>query len=76
VIALIDGREGLLSEISAASKPLRAYIASQLDGLSRHPDFDAGVEGALPMGPETRERAEQVVLPRINEIILLGHSPA
>jgi hypothetical protein len=55
---------------------LRAYIASQLDGLSRHPDFDAGVEGALPMGPETRERAEQVVLPRINEIILLGRSPA
>jgi len=76
VIALIDGREELLGEISKASEPLRAYIASQLDGLSRHSDFDAGVEGALPMGSETRERAEQVVRPRIDDLILQGRSLA
>lgn len=75
VIALIDGREELLREVSDASEPLRTYIADQLDELSHHPDFDAGVEGALPLGPETRGRAEQVVLPRIDKIIRAGRSP-
>lgn len=68
-IALIDGREELTFELADAPASLRAYVASQLDGLSRHANFDAGVEGALPAGPESWERAAQVIRPRIDEII-------
>jgi hypothetical protein len=72
VIVLIDGRDELVSEVSESSDPLRRYIADRLDELKRHPNFAAGVEGALPMGLETRARANQVIGPRIDELILKG----
>jgi len=73
-IALIDGREELAGEIVEAPGPLRKYVASQLDGLSRHANFEAGVEGALPASPESWERAAQVIRPRIDEIIAMRPS--
>jgi hypothetical protein len=71
-IVLIDGREELVSEVSNASDSLRGYTADRLDELTGHLNFDAGVEGALPMGPETRARVDQVIRPRIDELILGG----
>ncbi|MEX2105887.1 MAG: nucleotidyl transferase AbiEii/AbiGii toxin family protein [Solirubrobacterales bacterium] len=69
VVALVDGREELPGEVAAAPASLRAYAAAQLDELSAHPIFDSGLEGALPSSPETPERVELVVRPRIVEII-------
>ena len=69
VVALIDGREELLDEVAGAPAPLREYVAGQLDELSRHPVFDSGLEGALPSSPETLERVELVMRPRIADII-------
>ncbi len=68
-IALIDGREELSAEIAVAAEPLREYVSGRLDELSRHPNFDYGIEGALPFGPEAKERVEMVVWPRISRII-------
>lgn len=68
-IALIDGREELTTEIADADEPLRAYVANELEGLSRHADYDSAIEGALPASPESWERTTQVIRPRIDEII-------
>lgn len=73
-IALIDGRDELPTEIADAAEPLRAYVANELEGLSRHADFDSGVEGALPASAESWERAAQVIRPRIHEIIAVRPS--
>lgn len=73
VVALVDGREGLPGEIAAAPAPLREYVACQLNELSRHPVFDSGLEGALPSSPETLERVELVIKPRILAIISAAH---
>lgn len=70
VVALIDGREELLAEVAKAPSTLREYVAGQLNELTRHPVFDSGLEGALPASPETRERVELVLHPRIREIVV------
>jgi hypothetical protein len=55
VVALIDGREELSEEVEDSSEELQAYVAGQLRGLSSDPEFDRGLEGALPSSPESRE---------------------
>lgn len=69
VITLVDGRKELLGEIQAASEPVKRYVADRLRDLSRHRDFDPGIEGALPSSAESRDRVDYVILPRINELI-------
>lgn len=71
VITLVDGREELIGEVAEAPETLRAYVSRRLTELSGHRDFDAGVEGALPSSPESRDRVDQVVLPRIRMLIEL-----
>lgn len=68
VVALIDGREELPAEMARAPAPLREYVSDQLNGLSGHPVFDSGLEGALPSGPETQARVELVIRPRVAAI--------
>jgi hypothetical protein len=69
VVVLVDGREELATEVAGAGNELRAYVAEQLGALGRHGDFGSAAEGALRGGPETRERFELVVAPRIEAII-------
>jgi len=66
---LIDGREELGDELIAAPTELREYAAEELGALSLDEAFDAAAEGALKGGPETRERFELVVKPRIERIV-------
>lgn len=69
VITLVDGREELIGEVTEAPESLRANVADRLRELSGHRDFDAGVEGALPSSPESRDRVDLVVLPRIRMLM-------
>jgi hypothetical protein len=69
VVTLVDGREELAEEIAVAPESVRAYVGAQLEELSRHRDFDRGLEGALPSSPEARERVDLVIWPRVREII-------
>lgn len=71
VITLVDGREELLEEVAQAPDLVKAYLSDRLGELSGHRDFDAGVEGALPSSPESRDRVDLVVLPRIRMLIEL-----
>lgn len=72
VVVLVDGREELVGELAAAPEELRAYVSGQLRTLSRRDAFEAAVEGALRGGPETQERYELILRPRIEQILQLG----
>lgn len=69
IVRLIDGRGELPAEIAAAPKDVRDYISRRLEELSAHDLFDSGLEGALPAGPEVRNRVDEVIWPRLNELI-------
>jgi hypothetical protein len=72
VIALVDGRAELTSEVADAPADLRAYVASELGRLKRSSSFEIGVAAALKPDPSSQERAERVVIPRISELIERG----
>lgn len=72
VITLIDGREELWQELEEAESDLRAYVSQKLAGLSRLDAFDSAAEGALGAGPETLDRFEVVLRPRIDSLIELA----
>jgi nucleotidyltransferase AbiEii toxin of type IV toxin-antitoxin system len=69
IVALIDGREELMDEVRAATEELRVYVAGELLELSSDQDFDRGLEGGLPSSPESRERVDLVLWPRIERLI-------
>ncbi len=75
IVSLIDGREELIGEVSRASEQLRAYVAGQLRELSSDREFDRGLESALPSSPESRERVDLVLWPRIKKLISDVYSP-
>ena len=74
VVVLIDGREELIDEVSESPVELRRYIAGRLKESSEHPIFRNGLEGALPVSPESSDRVDQVIRPRVDELIALGVS--
>jgi predicted nucleotidyltransferase len=47
VILVIDGRVELFEEVRSADKQVRAFIASQLEALQNHRDFDSFIEGNM-----------------------------
>lgn len=69
VVTLIDGREELTREVTEAPAALRDYVAEQLGELCKHQNFDQGLEGALPSSPETRDRVDLVIWPRIRDLM-------
>jgi hypothetical protein len=69
VARLIDGRAELVEEVAAAPGELPRYIADQLKRLSKHRNFDGGLEGALPMGLAARDRVDEVIWPRVRGLI-------
>lgn len=69
VVALVDGREELIDEVEGAPEPVRVYVSERLRELSEHRNFDPGVEGALPSSPESRDRVDLVLMPRIRTLI-------
>lgn len=69
VVALVDSREELVGEVAAGPPALRDFVSAQLGRLARADEFDSAAEGALKGGPETQERFEVVVQPRIWALI-------
>ncbi|HWN73316.1 MAG TPA: nucleotidyl transferase AbiEii/AbiGii toxin family protein [Solirubrobacterales bacterium] len=72
LVTLIDGREELLEDVASSSAPLQSYIGDQLLRLAQQRDFDRGLEGALPSGPESRGRVDRVIWPRIRQLMIAG----
>jgi hypothetical protein len=72
IVALIDGREELAKEVALGPDALRKFIADEFEKLMQDQSFDSGIQGALLPGPETQERAELVVKPRIRKMIAVA----
>lgn len=68
IITLVDIREELGPELAAAPDALRSYVANEIGDLLDHESFASAGEGALSGGPETRERFELVLRPRLEAI--------
>lgn len=69
IVRLIDGRGELPAEVATAPGDLRDYISQQFERLSGRAQFDNGLEGALPAGREVRERVDDVIWPRVRELV-------
>jgi hypothetical protein len=69
IVRLIDGRGELAAEAAASPEDVRDYISRQFEKLSLHDLFDSGLEGALPAGPEVRERVDDLIWPRVRELV-------
>jgi hypothetical protein len=69
LVTLIDGREEVGDEVAAAPGAVKSYVATRLLELSGHRDFDRGLEGALPSSPESRDRVDLVIWPRIRRLM-------
>ena len=67
VLAVLDGREEALSELSAANKDLRIYIASTIRGFMGEQRFIDAVAGFFYSGEYSRTR-EPILLGRLKAI--------
>lgn len=69
IVALVDSRAELAAEVAAAPPALRDFVSNQLRDIAQADHFESATEGALKGGPETQERFEVVVRPRIRALI-------
>ncbi|HEX4689744.1 MAG TPA: hypothetical protein VH276_03575, partial [Solirubrobacteraceae bacterium] len=68
IVTLIDGREAIVSEVTAADVDLRTYVATQFRRLMRNPRFEDGVAGALAPDAGSQARLGEIVMPRIRRL--------
>jgi hypothetical protein len=69
IIALVDGRQELVTEIADAEEELRRYLAQEICALLDAPRFADGLFGALLPDAASQQRAEAVVRPALDAII-------
>ncbi len=72
VVRLLDGREQLLEEVATAPADIRRYLADELRAVLRDPRAREAISAHLPRDPASQERAEAVVVPRIERLIALA----
>lgn len=72
IVALVDGREELESEVGAAPEELRSYVADALHPLLEAPGLLDGVRAQLLPDAASQSRAEEIVIPRLRSISQTG----
>jgi hypothetical protein len=65
---LVDGREELLAEVSAADVELRAYLRDELTAIMSESHVLNALYGSMRPDPGSQERADSVVLPRLRQL--------
>jgi hypothetical protein len=68
IIILIDSREELSSEMTAADDEVLAYVKTELTRITALSGFEYGVEGALAAA-DARQRARAVTIPRLRRLV-------
>jgi predicted nucleotidyltransferase len=68
IIALVDGREELVDEVTMAPADVRAYLATELGDLLGDSRLADGIFGALRPDSASQARAETVILPRLRAL--------
>jgi predicted nucleotidyltransferase len=72
IVALVDGREELADEMRSAPKELRQYVGAEFGKLMDEERLEDGIYGQLRGDEASQRRAEEVVLPRVRELIGIG----
>jgi hypothetical protein len=67
IIAVVDGRLGLETEIAAAPARVREYLAMELQALLDAPSFEEAVSGHLP-GDSASQARIPLVLARLRTL--------
>ncbi|QQR58230.1 MAG: hypothetical protein IPG59_01695 [Candidatus Melainabacteria bacterium] len=70
IIAVIDGRPGLLAEIETADQSIKICLAESFENLLMEDDFVDSIKGHLPPDPASQER-ENIIIERMMEIIAI-----
>ena len=60
IVNVLEGRPGVVEEVSRASTSLRAYLTAQFDGLSRDPRFPEALPGLVTFDEFYQARIESV----------------
>jgi hypothetical protein len=68
IVALLDGREAIVEEVTTAPEALRQYIGEQLSQHIGNPRARSAIRAQSDFGTGGPERADAVVLPRIAQI--------
>jgi hypothetical protein len=68
IIALVDGRQELVDEVTAADDEVRRFIAHEVTLLLGAPRIADGLFGAMRADPVSQQRVESVVLPALQNI--------
>lgn len=74
IVALIDGRPELLSELERASAAVREYVASEFGRFLGDAGFEEALSGHLP-GDDASQRRAPVILKRMHAIAEVRHDP-
>jgi hypothetical protein len=69
IIAVLDGRRELVTEIAASPADVKAFISSAMHSVRDHPRFLDALYGWLPPDAGSQARATSVLLPRVGELI-------
>ena len=56
IIAVIDGRAAIVTEIASAEPALRAFVITTLDALAQNPSFQESLPGHLPFDSASQRR--------------------
>ncbi len=70
VIAVLDGRPELVSEIQQSDETLRAYLAERFTGLLKEPRFLDALPGHLP-GDAASQARVPIIMDRITKIAII-----
>ncbi len=68
IIAVVEGRLELLSEVSAAAPALRSYLATHFEGWLKTPEFHDAVLGYLGGAADAEVRAD-IVIGRVRALL-------
>lgn len=71
VVALIDGRRELVSEVASASADLRRYVGNETHELLQAPRLRDGLASAVLPDAASQQRIELVVLPALRALAAL-----
>lgn len=68
IVALLDGRAELISEVEDADADLRQYVAEEISQLLGEPRLMDGLAAGLRGDPGSQDRADLVVLPALKQL--------
>jgi hypothetical protein len=74
IVALVDGREELGSEVAAAPTELSSYVADALHPLLEDPRLLDGVRAQLLPDAASQSRADEIVIRRLRSMAQTGNA--